>query len=119
MERLAYFAAHAPAVIPGWFIPKGFEEPPKSPGGPSKFAIKDADTIEALKSWAEDPAWDIEADYPGDQAVAQFVAEWRSFWEKRARYNDDLQRELHFQWPIYWAEQVLNRIPSETYRRTM
>jgi hypothetical protein len=118
--RLEYFAAHAPAVIPDWFTPQGFENRPKAPGAPTTvFGVGDLKKISMFQGWIADPAWDIEDDYPNDERVAKYAAAWRSYWEERAHYDAHFEMERHFQWPVYWAQQVLSHLPVDRTMQTM
>lgn len=99
-ERLDYFMAHAPMPPPKWFYPRMRE----CPLAPSRAALNDEqreaiDRLEymgdeqyPLRGWAE--AW---------CAIADTAATAQDAWQQEFR------RELLFQWPRAWADEMMQR----------
>lgn len=131
MTIRAYFAAHAPAEPPAWFLPllqSPPQAPPDKPDFPEDFPDRAEDRnfiINLCWSWRKDPVFDLsthssDSTYGGFRDhfnallahvhpfLVDYEVAWNAYWEAKIAYDIECQRQRHIQWPWAWADDVLS-----------
>lgn len=117
LTKFEYFIAHAPTVIPGWFLPK-MRELPKKPPYVSNLFGKDSNHPDKelfRKCYnSEERVWYDEVSIP--QQLKDDVAKAEEAMDDWAgadtQWYRDQARELVIQWPIFWATEILKKLDS-------
>lgn len=125
VTQLMFMAAHAPKVIPEWFKPTILEPKPKELLGTYLIFGKASSHKhrELFESYYFEGSWSDERDpddvpYDGPEIPKSFKEEVKQYevkmhqsWDAARAWAQKYEEQRHFQWPIYWAQNVIDNHP--------
>lgn len=102
MNRIDYFAAHAPGKIPDWFK----HQESTRPNEVTWLQLTTPEDQETARAWMCDDSWDLPEHLKWFQEAYIKYLEEKRLWE---RQNNESR---FFQWRQYYAEQMVELINS-------
>lgn len=108
MERLDYFAAHAPNEPQDWFTPI-MRDKPKIPHNFTHSSWAFTDNEKLLASSCATRSDYIKHINGENYRLARYATVYIFYLEDTKKWEEEFQKEYYLQWPWAWAKAVLDR----------
>lgn len=99
LSAVQFFAAFAPADIPGWFQHTPPPQPQK-PKSPEAWGFE-GNLLKEASAWVRDPIWDLTG-----PELQEFQKAWLDYWGQRNDWRTADDEARYFQWRLHYGEQM-------------